>query len=512
VGARNALAFQAPDLKIVLMTENIGGSPDKESEAVPMDWKKSCKNLGNRLRVGKGPFGFGMFANYSCFLGAEKISGKSGDFDWVLEVKIAGNEASFIIKNKDRIEARQALSATVSLVRYLQDPGFCDDIVFGLMRSLPVLMAAAPNVQSKGHFGRGISISDATNLSSARFEPPPDLILFHLSYNQNLKVWIPEEFGKATLRYYDKAKFSQNDGGKSRGRVFWDVSLSAAPVKNEPIWAQVKEGRGQLMEESKVNAKIQTAYDLLEVKFGKRKSTLFGSVTSYLVDSAASGYVGARYGRQFLAGDDLLGNSSFWGLLVEIRSGPLEGLRFYYDEVPKITSQVESGETYLEWSRFTAGMSFGIFPGILIDRIDFVPKIGKWSLSAILPIHTPDQTLRQEFQVKDRLSLALEAGLEWIGDWYTIRTWASQDQSIVYGNIDTSGVITSRIGLDTYLIAGPSVKISSGKLKTTLLLFSVLESIKLRAAKGPAEESEKFRIDEIDFDSGYAGGGLVISW
>jgi hypothetical protein len=503
------LAFQAPDLKIVLNADNSGGKLGPDAKAILKDWKKLCKNLGNRLKIGQGPFGFGMFANYSCAGVGEKLENNS---EWQLEVKIVHQDVSFIITKMSKIEARQNLRGTVSVLRYLSDPGFSDALAFGLARSLPVLLNVVQGTQSKGMFSRGTAISDATKVAAARFDPPAELVLLHLSYDLPLKVWIPESLGTASLRYYDKAKYSQTEEGKSNGRVFWDATFTRKPKQGGLIWAQAIEGRGRFLEDEAANARVQNAYDALEIKYGKRKSTLFGSVSSFLIDSASSGYVGARYGKQFLAGDSLLGNTSFQGLLIEIRSGPLDGLRFYYDEVPTVRQEIESVKVYLGWSRITAGMSFGLYPGFLVDKIDIVPKVGIWNFSGLLPIQTSTGLLTQEFKVKNGLSLALEAGLEWIGSWYTIRSWASQDQSLVLGKIDTSGVATTRVGLDTFLSAGPTINVFSAKLKTTFLLFVVLESIKLRAAKGTVQETQRFRIDEVDFDSGYAGGGLVISW
>jgi hypothetical protein len=479
-----------------------------DAKASASQWEAACAALGKRLKVGQGPFGTGMFGDTSCDSRDSKGNG------WELTVEVTVDEVRIEVRNGRRLESSLKFTGNSRFLKYLSDPGFADMVAFGINRGLPALLTATESSQAKGLFARGIAISDATSQARGRFDPPGELTLFYLDYDPKLDIWMPDIIGKASLRYYDKAKFSSKASSKAKylGKVFWDATLRGTIRGETQIWGQVTEGRGRWIEESEVSSKVQTAFEQLEVKNGKRRSTLFGSVSNYLEDSAASGYFGARCGKQFLAGDALLGNSNFCGGLIEIRGGPLEGLRLYYDKVPRVEAQVDSGPTYFEWSRATAGISLGLYPGVIVDRIDFVPKLGVWDVAALLPVKTQSGTLRQEFSIDKRMSFSLEVGAEWIGSWYTIRTWASQDQSLTVGKIDTSGIITTRLGLDTYLPTGPTIRLKSTSIKCTMLIFAELDEIKLSAPKGSSSESDRLRIDEIDFDSGYAGGGIVIAW
>src|SRR5690606_26317440 len=120
-------------------------------------------------------------------------------------------------------------------------------------------------------------------------------------------------------------------------------------AKGLPQWAHNSQGPGanfeELMESLKdANELLNTAADKGELD-GFFKGN-FQSLASMLVESLAGGYVGLRYGLQVLPGEKIVSSTTIFSLLAEIRGGPLEGLRYYYDTVPEIkkTEKVSTSE------------------------------------------------------------------------------------------------------------------------------------------------------------------------
>jgi hypothetical protein len=304
------------------------------------------------------------------------------------------------------------------------------------------------------------------------------------------------------------------------------VSYQLEPSVNEalskgPLWAQNADGPGARAEELKaimddahlqLNAAAMEG-SLLDFINGKVKS-----LSSLLLDTAASGYVGLRYGLQVLSGDELLGKTSMFSLLVEIRGGPAKGIRYYYDKLPKTTAKQEGVDgdvdTSIEWSRHVLGYSFDFDPGFLVDRVTIDPKLGMWNFQAELPTEKDEEdrvVATEEFKLGNTVSVALEVGLELLSDWYTLRGWYSIDSG--YSLLKTGGTITSnRFGIDTYFTAGPTFSVFGMPLKTALLAFFVHESVTLEAGKTEDPDAGEEAITGVSYDGGYAGGGVAISW
>ncbi len=63
-----------------------------EKEIDRKAWVAACQNWGKKLLAGEGPWGWGAFDEFSCYLGQERLSGKtkkslwSFNFQWVNDV------------------------------------------------------------------------------------------------------------------------------------------------------------------------------------------------------------------------------------------------------------------------------------------------------------------------------------------------------------------------------------------------------------------------------------------
>jgi hypothetical protein len=231
-----------------------------------------------------------------------------------------------------------------------------------------------------------------------------------------------------------------------------------------------------------------------------------------MTDSVASGFVGLRYGHSIFQGQ-VIEDMSFIGLLVELRGSPLDGLRFYYDIWPETKGDAEAGAVHFDGSRVVFGWSFGLDLSTFIDRVDIVPKIGRWSVKALFrePLPTGVGSEDITFEVKNSLSLGLEAGIEKELSPILARGWMSRDFG--YNPLQkgaTTTVTNTRAGLDA-LIRGPSYGLFGRPVNLSFLVFGFYENVALEKDLDEADPAV-IVIDRIEYDVGYLGGGIALSW
>jgi hypothetical protein len=157
------------------------------------------------------------------------------------------------------------------------------------------------------------------------------------------------------------------------------------------------------------------------------------------------------------------------------------------------------------------GWSFGLSLGSFFDRIDFVPKLGRWSLALDYNVRNQSgaiQTVR--FKTIGALSAGAEIGLEKDMGPLMLRLWAADD---VGSNPLLQGLSTRvddiRAGADLF-IKGMSVSPLGKKTNLTFLLFTLYENLSLRRKN--AGDSGEVAIDSLSLQIAMMGGGLALSW
>jgi hypothetical protein len=240
-----------------------------------------------------------------------------------------------------------------------------------------------------------------------------------------------------------------------------------------------------------------------------------------ILDTAASGYVGVRYGREVLLGSGALGKlinkTSMFGLLLEIRGGPVKGLRYYYDVLPRTSTSLPGingpVDTTIQFSRHVVGFSWDIKMPFMVDKLTIDPKIGMWSFNATLPVTSDSQgRVAQvgDFNLGRTFSLGLDIGLEELADWYTVREWYGVNTG--YSIIKSGAKVTSnRFGVDAYFTGGPDLPIFGVTFKSAILAFFFYESVDL-TRNVTAAENGPATITGVSYKAGYAGLGLALSW
>jgi hypothetical protein len=219
-----------------------------------------------------------------------------------------------------------------------------------------------------------------------------------------------------------------------------------------------------------------------------------------------------------LPGDSIISDTRLFSLLLEVRGGPIKGLRYYYDKVPKVMRQETlvdgtEAESYIESARHVLGYSFGFDSPFLVDRFTIDPKLGMWNFNAALATDQNDDGVAQrvvEFELGNTLSFALELGAELLSDRYTLRGWYSIDSG--YSAKKGGSVTSNRMGVDAYFTASPTFSLLGLPVKTAILGFYVFESVTLKTGDDEEPAIGEVKISEIPYQAGYAGGGVALSW
>lgn len=520
--------FNPPSVRIIWKkTEGRSDSDAGQKKSGDKLWIKACKNIAKSVLIGKGPWGVGIFKRSSCYVDTKKLIGKESSRDWLLYYREGENETTLELFSGPDDGSLSLAKATFpgdkKSMAYFQEQAFVDLISLRLLNQLPVM-----GWLKKGALGAALQIRTRPIYipqSGVRLykvvSPPKSLKAFQASGSP---VFLsPEIKGEGSLVASFEPIFEDPDSGRSASErmtkknvkdfyVIWKFDQGAADAnKSDGLWIQ--DSRGANLLAAELDASIAGAAKALSTAI---EEGFFNKFLKGLRYTTPAGYLGVRYGVQMLSGDPLLKKAAFFGLISEIRGGPLTGLRYYWDKVPQVKHETNGLRTELEWSRHIIGRSFGLDLKKLVDRIDVVPKIGIWSFNARLVDSinsdgTPATT--GKFQMARSFSLGIEAGLEWLSDWYTIRPWYSYDYANGKNAASQKMVTSNRIGFDTYLTGGPKFGVFGLSLRTTVMGFFIYERISLSTTTTtPNDDDGDDEIIGVTFSSGYTGIGIAVSW
>jgi hypothetical protein len=518
--------FEPPALKIVW--DKAGSRKDSESmkKNGDKDWIAACSNVAKGLLIGKGPWAMGIFQAASCYIDDKLVAGRDhGPNSWILKY-VEGEKFSTLTlrtnSKSDNAVSTVSYPASIYSMKFFMDQGFVDLASLRLLNELPVM----------GWVPRGILRNSEDRKTRAIFVPPSGMRMYKTaSPPESLAVYsaaedgglvMPQISGKALrAKFVEPQEVSAAEQAKnvkkakSNARDFYliwkfdDESRKAS--LRQGLWVHDSRGAGFLLPE--LDAAINDAASQLNDAIDEG---LFSRFLKGLQATAASGYVGVRYGAQVLSGDPLLKKTAFFGLVAEVRGGPVEGLRYYYDKVPSRKNTIDGLETSIEWSRHIVGKSFGLGLSRFVDRVDVTPKIGLWAFDAkLVDSYNDDGTAATvgTFKMASGMSFSIEAGVEWLSPWYTIRPWYSYDYANALNSVTSKKVTSSRVGLDTYWTAGPVFKFFGMPLKTALMGFFIYEIISLSSSNpNPTLQEGEREIVAVEFSGGYAGAGVAVSW
>jgi hypothetical protein len=479
-----AASFEPEEVEIKLLIE------DSEDPVVRAEWIKACQRLGDMLQVYSGPWGYGVFKTYSCYLKEKLVAGsKTGTTSWQILVDALKPEIEFhinhIVKGGRVIqESKSWIPNHLQFLKIIQDKKVAEVLALDLLNNLPFarVLKSAEIEKKKFKLDDEIKSNDLT--------PPDGFMIYKLTYSEKYNKWIPNLAGEARL-----AGPAKNT--KTGHSYEYKIEITQPMELTASYWLQAKDGRGQNQD------KITRVMDQNLKRYGL---SIF-DFQDMLLDTLAAGYTGVRYGYPMAKGDPLISQVPLIGVFAEVRGGPVSGLRWYWDFTPEVEVETQGKISSLKWSRFTFGWSFGLeFENALINRIDVVPKVGLLDFDGIFVVQTELDYIPVEFRLKNQTNLGVETGIETTAPWFLVRLWGSYDKSGMLGN-DGQYVTFLRGGIDTYwdlFNLGRTFEFS-------LLIFGVGE--RLAVARDEIElADEATSVSGLNYNQAFLGLGLTATW
>jgi len=363
------------------------------------------------------------------------VGGSESPTKWTLSV-IDGKTAvrlrmEYAAASGPVVITETSMPASKFTLNFFRDAEFTDLVAYTLLSNMPMAMAVSKDRLKGSPTTFRVRYWHAGQAPAFKYKevpPPESLVLFKLAWDEAQRQWRVQVVGSAKLVHIIKPVEVKK--GKNRvlsgGEVIYEVSKEANDVLASGwLWAHSPEGPGaHLLAQQQQLKKAQIAIGSA-ASTGHLNEFLKGDfdLLSSLLATTASGYVGLRYGLQMLPTAGKLGQlfnrTAFFGLLAEIRGGPLRGLRYYYDKQPKRTAILAGANgpsvASVEFSRHTIGYAWEFDPGLFIDRITIDPKIGIWNYKSNLPaVYDTDGSVSEmkAFNLGRAASVAIEPGLE----------------------------------------------------------------------------------------------------
>ncbi|MEY4632090.1 MAG: hypothetical protein RIQ81_2210 [Pseudomonadota bacterium] len=517
--AGSATMFTPPALKIVLKGDM---APVAKGDRKASSWAKACESLGRALTIGSGPWGYGIFSSYSCGVGKPAAArAEAKDAAWTLEVAPGEDGYTFTTINaKGGKESFFKTPKSEWIIEYLVHVELNDLVAMRILSDLPAMgLIEAKSINDKGlRTTRFAQRKIPAQRQLPVVAPPPRLTAFQLTVvrgttYQPVVVGEIERLGGPKWNVTAVEKKDLSKAATLAWRVPAEVSAAVREGKN--VWVHDVNGRGA--QSAALDRAIAAAIAKLDEANEKGfLSKFLRGVKGLVLETAAGGYGGFRYGKQILKGDDLLTKLTLIGVVAEVRNGPLGGFRFFYDTIPDQKAVQQGVNTSIGWNRIIVGRSFGLEPGKWINRIEVTPKIGAWNFnSRILDQSSkPELPAVVEFNLKYAPSLAIELGTEWSAKSYVARLWYGLDGAGIATKLGTRSVSSNRAGLDLVWTFGRSFNLLGASVKPALMAFSMYEALSMSGAgKLTLGDSapEDVQVD-LTLVNAYAGGGFAISW
>jgi len=548
-------------LRVVFALESFKDLSDTKS---PAESKKlfvsACNNLAKSMMIMNGPWGQGAFTEFSCHTMKELEADPALYLDWVLRMERSKTGDDVVLRLLRLRPDRKSSEGTVveynriklpfheKFLRAMNDREFADFVAHAMLSSVPTsiyvpsyTISGASSVAYERGLYRG-----KTWRSDARFlQPTPieKVSLFRIAFDPVKNDFITEPAGKMSFSGFE------TEGGS--------VNSKDAVVNLRPVWKIDGEGQKSLRLAGKLwgkrpreSKKIQARLNRIVVRIyrylteGKEKYVkgllvdrnaagalslnIFEQIKSLDVD-LPGGYVGVRYGSSLIKEDLLLSKTTFFGLLAQVKAGPLEGFTFYWDYSPKVQADVvvQSGdptteivqttaENYINWSRIVVGYGFDLT--ISDFRFDLTPKIGQWNFQGLVSSSSHPELEPFDFSLSNSINVGYELGFEFLIPLFSARAWVGQDGAYAVGASQKKASVDSlRGGIDLFYTVGEVFSVGPRELGAAILGFAFFDWIEMTNPPSDAVVDENTgdeipTIDNLKYISAFAGLGITLSW
>jgi len=233
-------------------------------------------------------------------------------------------------------------------------------------------------------------------------------------------------------------------------------------------------------------------------------------------NALSSNYVGLKYAKSLIEQGSVLSKVTQFSLLVEIRDGLFNGVRIYYEKIPKVIQGAQTASDnsqYIEMQRINAGWNFKLplpdFMSSVATEISVQPKAGITDFTGSFSIPLSPTDFKQiGYELNGVLDLALELGIERETDWFRARLWGSVNTSAASKIASSAGSVTSiRAGLDSYW----DVASFSDSITLNLLAFANYERLQLKKPVTSQDPTDLLGTN-IGFNLALVGGGITLEW
>jgi hypothetical protein len=478
-----------------LLIQLVGSGEDLSRWGGDQEWKKACETLGSQLLANRVEGGVGIFKYYRCQWNP-KLESASKENPWTLVIE--RNQASMVLKLYF-VRRPSPLAETTIEIKHpgldlLSRQTLARLISVHLLSQTP-MMWARPLKYISGKQARTEKAWDPFRPQIMELFGSFDL--FTLQYDAPKNSWIPEAIGTASLR---KVSGDQSPGYLITAELSTGHSLSPDAIvwgrpKSDPLTLQKKLAFA-FQEDLKIYKKNSFYW-----RFSALKKNLF----------AQSSHLGIRYGSS-LSNDEFFRKFRMFSILLAFRQAPVDGLTLRYDKWPTINSNLDLGVQEFGSERILLGWAFKIpsswIP--LIDRIDFSPQVGRWSIVMSYQDKFSSGLIRRsKFNEDNTWSAEGELGIEKSISLVRLRLWTARALGI---NLVKSGqsqtLKSTRIGADL-IIGAPTTYFSHFMANLRFLGFIQLENFLVDREFDA--ENDANRINQLEFSALYVGGGLGIT-
>jgi hypothetical protein len=548
-------------LRVVFALDSFKDLSDTKS---PVESKKlfvsACNNLAKSMLIMNGPWGQGAFTEHSCHMMKELAVDPALPLDWVLRMERSKTDEDVVFRLlRMRPDSKNAEGKLVEynriklpfhekFLRALNDREFADFVAHAMLSSVPTTIYV-PSYTISGAssvaYERGL-YRGKTWRSDARFlQPTPieKVSLYRVAFDPIKNDFITEPAGKMNFSGFE------TEGGA--------VNPKDAVVNLRPVWKIDAEGQRSLKLAGKLwgkrpreSKKIQARLNRIVVRIyrylteGKEKYVkgllvdrnaagalslnIFEQIKSLDVD-LPGGYVGVRYGASLIKDDLLLSQTTFFGLLAQVKAGPLEGFTFYWDYSPKVEAKVvvqssdptteivqSSATNFINWSRIVVGYGFDLT--ISDFRFDFTPKIGQWNFQGLVSSSAHPELEPFAFSLNNSINVGYELGFEFLIPLLSARAWVGQDGAYAVGASQKKASVDSlRGGIDLFYTVGEVFSIGPRELGAAILGFAFFDWIEMTNPPSDVQIDESTgdevpTVDNLKYISAFVGLGITLSW
>ncbi len=503
---------------------------------------KMCENVGKALQMGMGPWGQGAFAEIECDQTRTIEPNEDSKIDWVLEIKPVENKMILfrLQRLKPDVTKGNAIQPTVyNEIKLPEHPKFmaafanvelADFLAHALLNSMPISLFvpsytiadnASVDFKQKIYRGRAWR-SDSRFIQPAPFE---SMRLFRVFFSPKKNAYQAKLAGDMKFNGFESKPVPGSKDVMALSPV-WSLSESALSTlkKSGQLWARRAKAskRGQ----ERLNRLVVRIYRYLtegDKKFVKGllvrpdeadDQNLLDRVKNLDVE-LPGGYAGFRYGLSIATKDELLAESSVFGLLVSVKTGWLDGFSLFVDISPRVIYNDPFGnQETIDWQRTVLGYGFDF--EIYDFRFDLTPKIGQWSFNAqLVPEGLDPEEGTWGLNLNNALAVGYELGVELLVPLVSARAWVGQDGAISIANkYAGSSVRSLRGGIDAFYTVGELFSVGARELGLALLGFTFFDYITMTNNKDSLydEAGEIIGLQELSYPSSFIGGGVSISW